>query len=70
MILDPASKREGHGGELGKVDEAFFRQLEEASCSQVLVLMGDYNDADNLLKGQQQSTSDLGDSWSPLMTTS
>lgn len=56
--------------DLSELDEAFFRELEELSCSKVLVLMGDYNDVNDLLEGQQQGTRDLGNCWSPLMTTS
>lgn len=46
-----------------ELDEAFFRELEELSCSKVLVLMGDYNDVNDLLEGQQQGTRDLGNCW-------
>ncbi|KAK4819106.1 hypothetical protein QYF61_025365 [Mycteria americana] len=35
----------------GDVDDAFFQQLEEASCSQVLVLMGEFNHPDICQKG-------------------
>lgn len=70
VCLDPSPGREGHGGGLSELDEAFFRELEELSCSKVLVLMGDYNDVNDLLEGQQQGTRDLGNCWSPLMTTS
>ncbi|KAK4822662.1 hypothetical protein QYF61_019029 [Mycteria americana] len=56
-----------HDMQRGRVLFAHVAQL--ISVFHVLVLMGDYNDADNLLEGQQEGTSDLGDFWSQLMTT-
>lgn len=42
-----------------EADEAFFRELEELSCSKVQVLMGYYSDVNGLLQGQQQGSADL-----------
>lgn len=49
-----------------KVDEVFFKQVEEVSHSQALVLIGNSNYFNNL----QQNTSNLGGFWSVLMTAS
>lgn len=44
---------------MSEVDEAFFRELEELSCSEVQVLMGYYSDVNHLPEGQQQGSGDL-----------
>ncbi|RMC00589.1 hypothetical protein DUI87_23206 [Hirundo rustica rustica] len=59
VCLDPSPKREGHGGGLNEVDEAFFRELEELSRSKIQVLMGYYSNVNDLLERQQQGSGDL-----------
>jgi len=52
-------------------DEALFLQLQEALCSQALVLLGDFNNLDTSAgKVAWQAAGNLGDSWSAWRMTS
>lgn len=53
-----------------EVDETFLRQVEEASFSQAVVLMGDFNDPNICWSHNTNSTDNPGGFWSTSMTTS
>ncbi|PKU29010.1 hypothetical protein llap_20687 [Limosa lapponica baueri] len=50
-------------------DEALYRQIEAASCSQALVFMGDFNHPDICGGTIQQGTRNPGSSWNVLIIT-
>ena len=60
----------GRPDEEEEVDEAFFRELEEASCLQSLVLMADLTIPLFAERATQQGESHPGGFWSSLTTSS
>ena len=52
-----------------QADEVPYRQIGAASCSQALVLMGDFNHPDICWRDNMAGTSNSGGSWNELMTT-